>query len=218
MEDRREAKRSIRSTMQKCLQQIDPRSRSTKSAAIAQRLYEDRAWRDAKTVLVYLALDQEPDTLPIILRALHERKVVALPRVDRMQGKAVMTFRSLELPAGAQGTDVSLYLRGRLETHPYGFLQPDPLAPQVDFALQETANRTPHSILCLAPGVAFTAAGERLGHGGGFYDKFLTDHQRVVRTIGICFAVQVVPELPVEGHDMKVERVLTEEGWFRSIG
>lgn len=204
--------------MQKRLQQIDSRSRAAKSIVLAQRLFEDSLWKEAKTVLLFFATDQEPDTLPIILRALHEGKAVALPRIDRMQGKAVMTFRILELPTGSDETTVRTRLYGMLEAHPYGFLQPDPQAPHVDLDLQESDHSPSHSILCLTPGVAFTVAGERLGHGGGFYDKFLKDHQSAIMTIGICFAVQLVPELPVEEHDMQVDSVLTEAGWFRSIG
>jgi 5-formyltetrahydrofolate cyclo-ligase len=58
------------------------------------------------------------------------------------------------------------------------------------------------------PLVAFTARGERLGQGGGFYDKWLGAHPSVIR-IGLAWDMQEVPELPVEPHDMKLTAVVT---------
>jgi 5-formyltetrahydrofolate cyclo-ligase len=62
--------------------------------------------------------------------------------------------------------------------------------------------------LILVPGLAFTLAGERLGRGHGFYDKLLLKFSNVL-SIGICFAEQIVDELPVEAHDQKVDLVIS---------
>lgn len=61
--------------------------------------------------------------------------------------------------------------------------------------------------VCVVPGLAFTSAGHRLGRGGGHYDRFLTGLPAA--TIGVCFAEQLVDELPVEAHDVVMQRVLT---------
>jgi 5-formyltetrahydrofolate cyclo-ligase len=59
----------------------------------------------------------------------------------------------------------------------------------------------------IVPGLAFTPAGDRLGYGAGFYDRFLT---RVhAPNAGVCFAEQVVDTLPVEAHDVRVQRLIT---------
>ncbi len=58
------------------------------------------------------------------------------------------------------------------------------------------------------PLVAFTARGERLGQGGGFYDKWLGAHPDVIR-IGMGWDMQEVPELPIEPHDMNLTAVVT---------
>ncbi|MEM1423987.1 MAG: 5-formyltetrahydrofolate cyclo-ligase [Planctomycetota bacterium] len=64
----------------------------------------------------------------------------------------------------------------------------------------------------LVPGVAFTRAGQRLGRGGGFYDRFIQRLRRrpggAPALIGVCFEEQVVDELPVEAHDERVDRVV----------
>ena len=58
------------------------------------------------------------------------------------------------------------------------------------------------------PLVAFTATGDRLGQGGGFYDKWLAAHPDTIR-IGLAWDMQQVPELPVEPHDMRLTAVVT---------
>jgi 5-formyltetrahydrofolate cyclo-ligase len=66
--------------------------------------------------------------------------------------------------------------------------------------------------LILVPGAAFTPRGERLGRGGGFYDRLLASPERRARSLGICFDCQLLPELPVEPHDQPVDGVVTESG------
>ncbi|MXO58700.1 5-formyltetrahydrofolate cyclo-ligase [Altererythrobacter salegens] len=58
------------------------------------------------------------------------------------------------------------------------------------------------------PLVAFTANGDRLGQGGGFYDKWLGAHPDVIR-IGMAWDMQEVDELPIEPHDMGLTAVVT---------
>ena len=64
--------------------------------------------------------------------------------------------------------------------------------------------------LVVVPGVAFTAAGHRLGQGGGWYDRFLTGLRPGVARIGVCFAECLVDELPTEAHDVVMDLVLTD--------
>jgi len=62
--------------------------------------------------------------------------------------------------------------------------------------------------LMLVPGVAFTADGYRLGRGGGWYDRALTNLPKCIETVGICAKERLLSDLPVEPHDRKVDRVL----------
>ena len=67
--------------------------------------------------------------------------------------------------------------------------------------------------LILVPGLAFTKDGARLGRGGGYYDRLLANCPAHTRRIGVCFATQLVASLPVEPHDQRVERVITESSF-----
>ena len=80
----------------------------------------------------------------------------------------------------------------------FGLLEPTPDLPEVPPSSLD-------AVLC--PGVAFTKDGARLGHGGGFYDRYLSQIPRVPR-YGIGFSCQLVPTLPCDVHDQKMTEVL----------
>lgn len=67
----------------------------------------------------------------------------------------------------------------------------------------------------IVPGLAFTAAGDRLGQGGGWYDRFLSTVRTDCTMIGVCFAEQIVGALPVEAHDIVMDHVVTDQGVLR---
>lgn len=62
--------------------------------------------------------------------------------------------------------------------------------------------------VALVPGVAFTSAGDRLGRGGGYYDRLLAQLPPAVRRIGVCHPLQIRDTLPVEDHDVAVDELL----------
>ena len=64
--------------------------------------------------------------------------------------------------------------------------------------------------LVIVPGVAFDANGYRVGYGKGFYDRFLKD-KRQMTVIGLCFSGQLVEEIPHDEHDIKMDKIITEE-------
>jgi 5-formyltetrahydrofolate cyclo-ligase len=61
----------------------------------------------------------------------------------------------------------------------------------------------------VVPGLAFTPGGERLGQGGGHFDRFLTRVRDDCLRIGVAFAEQLMEELPTETHDIAVDAVIT---------
>ena len=66
--------------------------------------------------------------------------------------------------------------------------------------------------LVIVPGVGFDSLGARLGRGGGHYDRLL---QGLTATIcGVCFRQQVLPRVPEEAHDIKMDCIITPDGWL----
>lgn len=70
--------------------------------------------------------------------------------------------------------------------------------------------------LILVPGLAFDRRGFRLGYGGGYYDRFLAGADGI--RVGLCFAFQMMDELPRGPKDQRVDFVLTESGFFGTEG
>lgn len=63
--------------------------------------------------------------------------------------------------------------------------------------------------LCFVPGLAFDASLHRLGHGKGYYDKYLEVHPQI-KKVGICANLFFMPEIPAEEHDVRMDQVVTE--------
>ena len=83
----------------------------------------------------------------------------------------------------------------------YGILEPDPLRTPFESGFDLD--------LILVPDMAFTEHGYRLGYGGGYYDRFLEaepDHPLVA----LCYDFQMLDEIPVEPHDVKMDKVISE--------
>ncbi|MDQ3738804.1 MAG: hypothetical protein M3337_06510 [Actinomycetota bacterium] len=71
----------------------------------------------------------------------------------------------------------------------------------------------PHVLdVVVAPGLAFTWDGRRLGQGGGHYDRFIARLGPQCLTVGVCYAEQLVDELPTQAHDRTVDVVVTDAG------
>ena len=109
---------------------------------------------------------------------------VALPRVTTLDKP--MEFRRHTDP----------YEESDLEAGVWGLRQPGVDAPVV----------VPEVLFM--PLVGFTAKGDRLGQGGGYYDRFLAAHPQTI-AIGMAWDIQEVPELPVELHDMRLSAIVT---------
>lgn len=62
----------------------------------------------------------------------------------------------------------------------------------------------------IVPGLAFTLGGERLGQGGGWYDRFLAERRDDCATIGVGFGEQLLGSLPTETHDIVLDAVVTD--------
>jgi 5-formyltetrahydrofolate cyclo-ligase len=150
------------------------------SRKLAEQFLATEAYRNAKTVYGYLPYNQEVRTVPILEWALADGKRVAVPKVYDDE----MRFIYL--------TDLA-----QVETGYAGIPEPITDGPVAD---DPTA-------LVLMPGLAFDREGHRIGYGGGFYDKFLAA-EPTHPTVALCYAFQMVEELPTEEFDVPVDLVL----------
>ena len=69
--------------------------------------------------------------------------------------------------------------------------------------------------LAVIPGLGFDKSLNRLGYGGGFYDRILTHIPEEIKKIAFCFDIQVVEKIPVMEHDIKIDVLITESRIYR---
>tara|TARA_A100001011_G_scaffold167465_1_gene176273 strand:- start:2826 stop:3380 length:555 start_codon:yes stop_codon:yes gene_type:complete len=116
-------------------------------------------------------------------------------------------FLNTSLPIISNNKSMQFYKWRRhdiLQVNKYGLLEP-----------LKTQKKTPD--IMLIPLLAFDSDNNRLGYGGGYYDrylnKYLKDRQNIL-TIGIAFSFQKFNKLPITNKDMKLNYILTEKGIF----
>ncbi|MEO7370443.1 MAG: 5-formyltetrahydrofolate cyclo-ligase [Ilumatobacteraceae bacterium] len=131
----------------------------------------------ADSVMAFVGFGGEPDTDPLFARLSVEGKRLLLPRIE------------------ATGIVVA---DGDWPLVQSKFGVPEPTGPAVD--VSEIA-------FVIVPGLAFTTAGDRLGYGRGYYDRFLPTLGAT--SVGVCFADQLVDEMPLAAHDVRVDRVVS---------
>lgn len=136
-----------------------------------------------ETVYCYASFGSEVDTL-LLMDALRKQGFsVALPRVlgDRMEFYLVKEKSDL----------VSGF---------HGILEPAEHCKRAE---------CPQAVV-ITPGLAFTRAGERMGYGGGFYDRFFSEEPDHLK-VAVCYPFQLVASLPTEEHDKRMDLVITGE-------
>ena len=150
------------------------------SRRLGELFAETEEYKSAKTIYGYLPYNQEVRTVPMLQKALDDGKKVAVPKV---YGDDMKFIYMDDLSAVSEGYA--------------GIPEPTADGPVAD---DQTA-------LVLMPGMAFTKNGDRMGYGGGFYDKFLASEPEHP-TVALCYDFQMVEELPTAEYDIPVDKVL----------
>ena len=173
-------KKLLRKEISQKKRAMTPAQIEEKSAALARQFLACEAYRQAKTIYGYMPYNQEVRTVPILAQALKDGKQVAVPKVYG----DTMRFILLEDLTAVEKSDMGI---------------PEPIA-------DEPIANDPRALV-LMPGLAFDPAGNRMGYGGGFYDKFLQDEPQHP-TVALCYDFQMLPHLDTEAHDIPVDVVL----------
>lgn len=186
-----ESREAMRARLIAARLQLSREDAREKSALIQQRILALPAWRAAKQILLYKAFKNEVST-DLLLRDAWERGVrVLLPRC--LPGEGGMEWACVRRPE-------------ELCVGKYGVPAPDPEK------CVGVAAPTPDVVI--APGVAFTRGGHRMGFGGGYYDRFLAIAKaRLV--IGLAYELQIVDAMDCRPWDQPMDGVCTENALYR---
>jgi len=163
------------------------------SRRILARLFELPEYQAARCVLFYVDVRTEVRTRHDLTVALAHGKKIAVPFCVDDQLELYHLENMDELSIGMYKI---LEPRADLRTLP---------AKQVDVRQVD---------LIVVPGVAFDRRGGRMGHGFGYYDKLLERARPDAPLVALAFECQLFPEIPMQPHDVFMDRVLTEAGVY----
>jgi 5-formyltetrahydrofolate cyclo-ligase len=154
------------------------------SYELSHKLFADPIWLESTTIGITVSRYPEVDTFQIIRKAWEQQKRVVVPKCHPKD-------RTLSFHVLNQFT--------QLESVYYGLLEP--------IETNTLKVESEDIDLLIVPGLAYSMNGYRLGFGGGYYDRFLTGYQG--NTISLAFPQQIVDELPIESHDIPVNKIIT---------
>lgn len=156
------------------------------SDTIINKVYDSNFFKDAHTIMTYISFENEVDTHEFIKNSIKMGKEIVVPitiaQTKELKVSKLMNFNELEIGFYNILTPKKEFIR---------FIDPK----EID--------------LIIVPGVAFDRKGYRIGYGGGYYDRFLSQLDEVDK-ISLAFQLQVIEEVPKEYFDIPVDFIFTE--------
>lgn len=145
------------------------------------------------SVLVYCAKIPEVETCWFIDHLLSEKREVIVPIIEK-------ETVSLRLS----------YIESRDVLGPGTFHVPEPLGHEIPASAGDIS-------CAIIPMLGYDRSGGRIGYGAGYYDRFLSENPHI-KTVGLAFSAQEVPEIPTQDHDIRMDVIVTDKSIIRCNG
>ena len=178
----RETKRQLRRRMLERQRALPADYAESASAAIQRHILSLPEYRKAVSLFTYISMPREVSTALIIRQALADGKRLYVPKC-------------------IGGEMLAVRLRDPWQLRPGSYGIPEPIDHSETAAADELD-------LILVPCVSASPDGKRLGHGAGYYDRFLKAGSD--RTFCLCFREMLLGDIPVEEHDIRMAHVISE--------
>lgn len=160
-----------------------PMMKIQRDKMILEKMESLEEFKSAKNILFYMPIHGEVDVKPIFEKY-KEEKTFILPRVVK------------------QSTELTLYIINDLSELEEGIFHiPEPKTNLQSILPQELE-------FIILPGVAFAPNGLRIGYGQGYFDRMLKDTNCL--KVGVAYEFQIIEDIKGEPHDIKVDRIITE--------
>lgn len=170
-----------------------------KSRIIIDKIKDTVEYKNSKSIMVYMDFKNEVNTKAFITEALAEGKKIIIPYTD--------VEKVLIIPVEINSLDDLVLCK-------FGYLEPKKEALNNPYDIEKIE-------LIIVPGVAFDKRKNRIGFGKGYYDKFLRNRNALTNEItsakafALAYEFQVFEEIPAEEHDIKMDKIFTEENIYR---
>ena len=185
-------KKEIRKYIKELKQQMSAQEIEERSAVLCDKFLKLREYKESDVILCYISYNQEVRTDAIIRQAWADGKRVAAAKVvdkERMEFVYIDSFDDLE--------------RGVLGI-------PEPKCSLLEAGPDRIANEK--RMLVLMPGLAFDNKLNRVGYGGGYYDRYFASHPDTeFIKAALCYDFQLLDEVPHTDLDMKTDILITDK-------
>ena len=183
-------KNVIRKRMKQLRADMTRTERFEKSMQIFEQLITVPEFKRADRIYTYVSMDNEIDTIMFIDYSLSLEKRVFVPRVSGRD----MEFYEI--------SDISELSPGYM-----GIYEPDINGKEPDYS------RT--GFMCM-PGLAFDKSYNRIGYGGGFYDRYLSVENKLYKA-ALAYEAQLLESIPAQDGDVRPDMIVTEESIYRKL-
>lgn len=181
-------KEAIRKDIFKKREALTDQYRQEAENKIYEKVFSLPEFQEAETIMIYYSTEDEFNTMPIIERAWKDGKQVGSPRVFPKR-----VIEAMELTPATE-----------FEESKFGIKEP----------VKETPIIAPEDIdLIIMPCVSSNRDGERVGYGGGYYDRFLERAENALLVLPYYSKLEI-QDIPMEEHDKKIDIVIFEDGIY----
>lgn len=189
-ESNSQKKKILRLEASKITHALSAEYKKEASEKITAVLLSTQEYNKAKSIFVYTSTKNEPDTSFFIKTALSDQKEVFVPKCIK---KGIMVPVKI--------TENTVFEEGFMGISEPARYDESIFLSQID--------------LSVIPCVGAATSGKRLGHGGGFYDIFLNNTK--TEKICLCFEALLFEDIPTDSHDILMDAVITENGFYKNI-
>lgn len=179
----------IRDDVKQKRKQLDSCLLHSASKQITRQIASLKVFKEAATVFLYAAFKDEVQTKYLHDIAKAEGKKIAYPKIESGIGK--MDFYNVN------------HLE-ELEVHTFKSMQI--YEPNTGLHMKVIPS---HKDIIIVPGLAFDLQGNRVGYGGGFYDRYLKKYTCLYK-VGVCMDFQLLDELSTEEFDVRVDYIVSD--------
>lgn len=184
-------KKRIREEMIKKRNYLSEETKKEYDELIFKQLIESDIYNKSKKIFTYVSFGSEIDTIKFIKYALNENKDIYVPKTNKIKKEMVaIRINSLE----------------NMDVDNWGILEPKSVDKNEigkDFDL------------ILIPGLAFDREGNRIGYGGGYYDKYLSQIKEENNKIVLAYDFQILNNIENEHYDIKVSYIITNDEFIK---
>ncbi len=156
------------------------KNKVTKDNLIYQKVINNKDILSSKTLLIYISINSEVDTIKIINYFLYAKNIAVPKIIDNN-----MYF---------------CYITNLNDLTPGKYNIPEPTNENIvtDF----------DNSICIVPGICYDKENYRIGYGKGYYDRFLSKNK--IKTIGLCYKECMIEKIDNDKYDYKIDEVITD--------